>query len=100
MMAGRGKSNTCKVGRNKPRLSPEPELQQQQDANETLLLNMRQMMEEMRSISKFDSIILEAVKKEITVALDPFETEIVSHGKTIADLERLANDHDSKLTDF
>lgn len=98
-MAGKSRSETSKVGRNKPRLSPEPE---QTDPNEALLTNMRQMMDEMRSdiISKFDSIISVAVKREITAVLEPFESKIVSHSQTIADLEHAVNDHDSQLLDL
>ena len=101
-MAGRGKPDAPKTGRNKPRLSPEPKDREQLDANETLLLNMKQMMDELRADinGQFDSTISAVVKREITAVLEPFEKKIATHGGAIADLERSASDHDYKLTEL
>lgn len=45
-------------------------------------------MDEMHSdTNKCDSIISEAVKREITVPLETFQSQMVSHTESIADLE-------------
>ncbi|KAI3352570.1 hypothetical protein L3Q82_005506 [Scortum barcoo] len=69
------------------------------DANERLLTRMEVMMEDMRSdiLSRFEQIVSETVKREITAALGPLEAKVTSHDKTIADLERSANDYGDKL---
>ncbi|XP_013856279.1 uncharacterized protein LOC106512146 [Austrofundulus limnaeus] len=99
-MANRGKSDTSKVGRSKPRLSPEPEAAPVLDANERLLKCMEEMLEGVRSdlVSKFDEIVSGAVRREITSALAPLEAKVTSHEQAIADLERSATDRDDKLT--
>ena len=48
-------------------------------------------------VNKHDSIIAETVKKEITVATEPFESKVGSLIETVADLERSANSHSSQL---
>lgn len=63
---------------------------------------MRQMMDKMRTeiMDKFNTIVKETVKREITAALEVLENKLISQGLTIADLERSANDHDSKITEL
>lgn len=102
MMTSRGKPDASKAGCTKPRHSPGPESPDNSEANETLLLSMRDMMDEMRNdiVSKFDSIISTAVKREIKAALESFENIIATQSETIANLESAANDHDSRLADL
>lgn len=80
MMANRGRGNATKTGCSKPWLSPEPQSPDQPDAdaNATLLLNMREMMDKMRSdiLSKFKTTISAAVKREIVAALEPSENKL------------------------
>lgn len=71
IVSGRGKPDTSKTGCNKPGLPAEPE---RADANETLLVNMKQMID-----GQFDSNISTALKREIMAALQPFEKKIDSH---------------------
>ncbi|KAI3376704.1 hypothetical protein L3Q82_017143 [Scortum barcoo] len=99
-MSGRGKSDTGKTGRSKPHASPEPPTPP--DTNEALLANIRDMMEEMRSdiISKFESVISETVKREVSAALEPMKNKLSVQGDTVADLERSANDHTIQLTEL
>ena len=101
-MANRGKGDATKACRGKSRLSPERQSPDQPDANATLLLNMREMMDEMRSdiLSKFETTISAVVKREIVAALEPFEKKLASCGEAIADLERLANTNDMELSDL
>ena len=106
MMANRGKGDTSKAGCGKPRLSPEPESPDRPDAdvnaNATLLRNMKEMIDDMRSdiLNKFETTISTAVKREIVAALGPFENRLASHGELIADLKRSANAHDAELSDL
>ena len=105
-MANRGKGDASKAGRGKPRLSPEPEPPDRPDANvnanATLLRNMKEMIDDMRSdiLNKFETTISTAVKREVVAALGPFENRLASHGELIADLERSANAHDAELSDL
>ena len=105
-MANRGRGEAPKAGRGKPRLSPEPESPGQPVANvnadATLLQSMRKMMNEMRSdiLSKFETTVSTAVKREIVAALEPFENRLASYGESIADLELSANAHDTELSDL
>lgn len=75
MIANRGRSDASKVGRGKPRLSPEPDSPDRPDANvdanATLLQNMKEIMDAMCSdiLSKFITNISTAVKREIVAAL-------------------------------
>ncbi|GCC25471.1 hypothetical protein chiPu_0003881 [Chiloscyllium punctatum] len=48
-------------------------------------------------ITKFESIISEMVKKEVTTALNPLEEKVSLQCGTILDLERLANEHDNYI---
>ncbi|CAL9684578.1 unnamed protein product [Knipowitschia caucasica] len=69
-------------------------------ANDTLLANMREMMEEMHRdiISRFEAIVADVVKREVTDALAPLETKLGSYASAISDLEGAANDHEQRLT--
>lgn len=98
-MVTRGKTDAPKGRSHRPQSSPDPEPWPQLDANETLLANMRQMIDEMRSdiINRFESIVSGAVKKEITAVVGAIENMLSTHGVAIADLEHSANDHDNKL---
>ncbi|KAI3370897.1 hypothetical protein L3Q82_007406 [Scortum barcoo] len=99
-MSGRGKSDTGKTGRSKPHASPEPPTPP--DTNEALLASIRDMMEEMRCdiISKFETVISETVKREVSAALEPMKNKLSVQGDTVADLERSANDHTVQLTEL
>lgn len=57
-------------------------------------------MDELRAeiISEFESIIAEAVKKEVVVAVEPLKEEFSHQKETIRDLERSANEHTGLLT--
>lgn len=105
-MANRGRGETSKASRSKPRLSPERQTPDQPaadaNANTTLLENMREMMNEMRSdiLSKFETTISATVKREILAVLEPFENRLASYGDSIADLERSANAHDTELSNL
>ena len=59
-------------------------------------------MDEMRSdiLSKFETTVSTAVKREIVAAFEPFENKLASHGDSIADLERSPNAHDTELSDL
>ncbi|CAL1612629.1 unnamed protein product [Knipowitschia caucasica] len=61
---------------------------------------MREMMEEMRGdiISRFEAIVADVVKREVTDALAPSETKLGSYASAISDLEGAANDHEQRLT--
>ncbi|CAK6983802.1 hypothetical protein L3Q82_017143 [Scomber scombrus] len=85
------------VRNTKPCVSPGGETS---DGN--LLVNIREMMEEMHSdiISKFDMVVSQSVKREITAVLEPFERKLRSVGDTVSELERAANDHSDKLTEL
>ncbi|KAK7882797.1 hypothetical protein WMY93_028971 [Mugilogobius chulae] len=98
-METRGKTETGKVGRNKPPPSPEADTGPGPDASERLLTRMEVMMESMRTdiVKEFEQIVSGAVKKEIMAALGPLEAKITAQSETIVSLEHTANDHDSQL---
>ncbi|KAG7244896.1 hypothetical protein INR49_025711 [Caranx melampygus] len=51
------------------------------NANATLLRNMKEMIDDMRSdiLNKFETTISTAVKREIVAALGPFENRLASY---------------------
>uniref|UniRef100_A0A3Q1FL37 L1 transposable element RRM domain-containing protein n=1 Tax=Acanthochromis polyacanthus TaxID=80966 RepID=A0A3Q1FL37_9TELE len=97
-------SDAAKIGCGKPRPSPEepapPESPFEPDADEQLLTRMAQMMEDMRLdiVGRFEKIVSDTVKQEVTAALGPLDAKITSHGETITDLECAADDHSERTT--
>ncbi|XP_032408025.1 uncharacterized protein LOC116712251 [Xiphophorus hellerii] len=69
------------------------------DANSILLTKMQEMLNDSRTdlINRFENIVSNVVKREISTALAPLEAKIASFGTAIHDLERAANDQDGRL---
>lgn len=70
------------------------------EANRALLMNMREMMQEMRGdiIKSFNDTISDVVRREITGALAPLEKKITAFSSAIHDLELSATEQDGRLT--
>lgn len=92
---------TSWLGHTKPWSShdSDPIIPSELDANETMLWIIRQVMAGMREhiIDKFDSIIAEAVKREIPAALELHDTKLMSHGDVTGDLQWCVSNHDGQI---
>ncbi|XP_016526670.1 uncharacterized protein LOC107836175 [Poecilia formosa] len=67
------------------------------DVNSVLLTKMQLNDPSTDMINMLENIISNVVKKEISAAVTPLETQIASIGSAIHDLERAANDPDGRL---
>uniref|UniRef100_A0A087YRW2 L1 transposable element RRM domain-containing protein n=1 Tax=Poecilia formosa TaxID=48698 RepID=A0A087YRW2_POEFO len=69
------------------------------DANSMLLTKMQEMLNDSRTdlINRFEKIVSNVVKREISAAVTPLEAKIASFGNAIQDLERSASDQDGRL---
>lgn len=91
------KNKSAKPSRNRPNQSLEPDSREKPNANEAML-SIKDMMHNMQGkiITKFESIMSEVIKKELTAALKLLE-KVVGQFGSILDLERSANEHDNGL---
>lgn len=72
------------------------------DANDALLQSIKLMMDDLRSdiLSKFDSIVADAVKREMTGALRPMERKMEAQGRTIVELEHATSAQADEVTEL
>lgn len=98
MSSGRAKNESAKSGRSRPQC--EPESPERPGANEELLRSIKVMMDDQRTeiVAKFESIIVELVKKAVATAIKPLQEKVSLQCGTISDLERSANEHSDQLT--